>query len=109
MKKMVAHFYFPKLKKCYQCEVLIQSLAIKPYHSRKKNGNMLAERGFDPRTSGLWAQHASTAPLCFLLTYTPSEARSNCFGKTLPGGLFFVFAGLYTINVVVAEWLRRWT
>ena len=27
--------------------------------------NILAERGFDPRTSGLWAQHASTAPLCF--------------------------------------------
>ena len=27
----------------------------------------LAERGFDPRTSGLWAQHASTAPLCFLV------------------------------------------
>ena len=26
----------------------------------------LAERGFDPRTSGLWAQHASTAPLCCL-------------------------------------------
>ena len=25
----------------------------------------LAERGFNPRTSGLWAQHASTAPLCF--------------------------------------------
>ena len=25
---------------------------------------MIAERGFDPRTSGLWAQHASTAPLC---------------------------------------------
>ena len=24
----------------------------------------VAERGFDPRTSGLWAQHASTAPLC---------------------------------------------
>ena len=70
---------------------------------------LLGERGFDPRTSGLWAQHASTAPLCLLLTYTPSEARSNCFGKTLPGGLFFVFAGLYTINVVVAEWLRRWT
>ena len=31
------------------------------YQFRKKN---LAERGFDPRTSGLWAQHASTAPLC---------------------------------------------
>ena len=28
-------------------------------------GKGLAERGFDPRTSGLWAQHASTAPLCF--------------------------------------------
>ena len=27
----------------------------------------LAERGFDPRTSGLWAQHASTAPLCCLI------------------------------------------
>ena len=26
----------------------------------------LAERGFDPRTSGLWAQHASSAPLCSL-------------------------------------------
>ena len=26
---------------------------------------VIAERGFDPRTSGLWAQHASTAPLCF--------------------------------------------
>ena len=26
----------------------------------------IAERGFDPRTSGLWAQHVSTAPLCLL-------------------------------------------
>ena len=26
---------------------------------------LLTERGFDPRTSGLWAQHASTAPLCY--------------------------------------------
>ena len=25
----------------------------------------IAERGFDPRTSELWAQHASTAPLCY--------------------------------------------
>ena len=33
----------------------------KKYLKKKK---MLAERGFDPRTSGLWAQHASTAPLC---------------------------------------------
>ena len=28
---------------------------------------VLAERSFDLRTSGLWAQHASTAPLCFML------------------------------------------
>ena len=26
---------------------------------------LLAERSFDLRTSGLWAQHASTAPLCY--------------------------------------------
>ena len=38
-----------------------------------QNGNymmqkvVLAERSFDLRTSGLWAQHASTAPLCFML------------------------------------------
>ena len=41
--------------------------------------------------------------------YTPSEACSNCFGKTHPEGLFCILAGLYTIKVVVAEWLRRWT
>ena len=33
----------------------------KEFREAKKK---LAERGFDPRTSGLWAQHASTAPLC---------------------------------------------
>ena len=27
--------------------------------------SQLAERSFDLRTSGLWAQHASTAPLCY--------------------------------------------
>ena len=33
---------------------------------------VLAERGFDPRTSGLWAQHATTAPLCFYMSsYRP--------------------------------------
>ena len=33
---------------------------------RQNYEKYLAERGFDPRTSGLWAQHASTAPLCFI-------------------------------------------
>ena len=27
-------------------------------------GLYVAEGGFDPPTSGLWAQHASSAPLC---------------------------------------------
>ena len=37
--------------------------------AKRIHGNKtLAERGFDPRTSGLWAQHASTAPLCLLVT-----------------------------------------
>ena len=36
-------------------------LVFRPKHLIYK---ILAERGFDPRTSGLWAQHASTAPLC---------------------------------------------
>ena len=37
----------------------------------------LAERGFDPRTSGLWAQHASTAPLCcYVLDMHSTGGRS---------------------------------
>ena len=27
--------------------------------------SLIAEDGFDPSTSGLWAQHASAAPLCY--------------------------------------------
>ena len=39
-----------------------------PNLSKKNNkNNWLAERSFDLQTSGLWAQHASTAPLCCLL------------------------------------------
>ena len=34
---------------------------------KEKSKSHLAERGFDPRTSGLWAQHASTAPLCSVM------------------------------------------
>ena len=29
----------------------------------------LAERSFDLRTSGLWAQHASAAPLCLCIVH----------------------------------------
>ena len=28
--------------------------------------SLIAEDGFDPSTSGLWAKHASAAPLCYL-------------------------------------------
>ena len=31
---------------------------------KKKSGKSVAADGFDPSTSGLWAQHASTAPRC---------------------------------------------
>jgi len=34
-----------------------------PYICNFRGGEILAERGFDPQTSELWAQHASTAPL----------------------------------------------
>ena len=33
---------------------------------KKKRKKKVAEDGFDPSTSGLWAQHAPTAPLCCL-------------------------------------------
>ena len=29
-----------------------------------QNQAFIAESGFDSRTSGLWAQHATSAPLC---------------------------------------------
>ena len=47
----------------------------------------VAEGGFDPPTSGLWAQHASSAPLCYLsqgvlavyiLASLISQTRSVC-------------------------------
>ena len=35
----------------------------------KRKKKIIAEDGFDPSTSGLWAQHAPTAPLCCVLKY----------------------------------------
>ena len=37
----------------------------------------VAEGGFDPPTSGLWAQHASSAPLC----WENSEENKNVVAK----------------------------
>ena len=44
----------------------------------KQKRNVLAERGFDPRTSGLWAQHASTAPLCFPRSDPVNNSYFSC-------------------------------
>ena len=46
-------------------ELSEQSLWMFHDHAKKKTTLvLLAERSFDLRTSGLWAQHASAAPLC---------------------------------------------
>ena len=45
----------------------------------KKNKEVIAERGFDPRTSGLWAQHASTAPLCSLISLSGFSLILNLY------------------------------
>ena len=39
----------------------------------------VAEGGFDPPTSGLWAQHASSAPLCYRIY----EARKVVIVNTM--------------------------
>ena len=36
------------------------------------NKKRIAESGFDPPTSGLWAQHASPAPLCYICYFIAS-------------------------------------
>ena len=53
----------------------------------------LAERGFDPRTSGLWAQHASTAPLCCSESIR-SKMRSRRFDVFMSINALLATAGL---------------
>ena len=43
-----------------------------PYNLVLSIKRILAENGFDPPTSGLWAQHAFTAPLRFIAIVTTS-------------------------------------
>ena len=48
-----------------QCQIfLINSLLYSQSSLQEEKKDVLAEDGFDPSTSGLWAQHASAAPLC---------------------------------------------
>ena len=66
---------------------------------KNNNNNLLAERGFDPRTSGLWAQHASTAPLCFRhknILILGSSNNGMIFFKLFSYGLLYIF---YKISV----------
>ena len=51
---------------------------------------MIAERSFDLRTSGLWAQHASAVPLCSL--------RMRTKGRVHDDGTFQSFRCTYFIT-----------
>ena len=42
----------------------VHNESFKNMEEKKKRGKSVAADGFDPSTSGLWAQHASTAPRC---------------------------------------------
>ena len=44
------------------CTSILENMGEKK--KKKKRGKSVAADGFDPSTSGLWAQHASTAPRC---------------------------------------------
>ena len=65
IKKIIYHLNYDDINSYELGQYLSMKNDWKTFFSRvvwaKKN---LAERGFDPRTSGLWAQHASAAPLC---------------------------------------------
>ena len=50
-----------------------------PYNLVLSIKRILAENGFDPPTSGLWAQHASTATLCFVVIVTSIVAVVSRF------------------------------
>ena len=45
---------------------ILQKLLCASCLEKKKKKKVVAEDGFDPSTSGLWAQHAPTAPLCYM-------------------------------------------
>ena len=53
-----------------------------PTNKKQQQQQKLTERGFDPRTSGLWAQHASTAPLCCLSNQRETYGSNVRSGRT---------------------------
>ena len=68
----------------------------------------IAERSFDLRTSGLWAQHASTAPLCY---------HSHCEAKVAKASKYFRNKFLigqkdcqkWDLNPRPQKWTATWT
>ena len=69
----------------------------------------IAEDGFDPSTSGLWAQHAPTAPLCWVMQQSGSTLISNTCTNTpylFREGMCFGVFFLADCNLISAntEW-----
>ena len=68
-KDLCKAYYSPPLYQLsYQGNVMVQermcTRILENIGGKKKRGKSVAADGFDPSTSGLWAQHASTAPRC---------------------------------------------
>ena len=82
----------PKLKE--GIKGLIQ-LGQSNLNEHNKVNIQLAERSFDLRTSGLWAQHASTAPLCCRLVLYQFCSLFGC-NKPRANQKVFVRSGIRT-------------
>lgn len=85
----------PRVRSADRCTVVLAAASARPALAvavcslgpgRKREH--IAEDGFDPSTSGLWAQHASAAPLCCLpgpwlilpltaVTVSPDDQRTS--------------------------------
>ena len=77
-------------------------------NENEKNYN-LAERSFDLRTSGLWAQHASTAPLCCLCNIMVLYRHCCPFWCNEPGAMQKVFCQKWDSNPRPQKWTATWT
>ena len=71
--------------------------------------SQLAERSFDLRTSGLWAQHASTAPLCCLCNIMVLYRYCCPFWCNEPGAMQKVFCQKWDSNPRPQKWTATWT
>jgi hypothetical protein len=98
---------FEHLGTCFALQVL-QNCHVKVRHNNTEK-RIVAERGFDPRTSGLWAQHASTAPLCSIDNNIILYNKSNKQHKIDTISLFIKFFFLvccWTVISIFHFWAR---